>query len=167
MVAPIVEVTKLVGRLNVPCEDPAGIRREEGTCAVVELLLRVTRSPSVVAGPLRVMVPTEIAPPPTELGDNDNPVRAAVLIVRLLVTRVVPREAVTWATVVVLTGLVWPVNVALEVPAEIRTLEGPTQLLDAEANLTLRPPAGAIPDSLIVPDADKPPLTLLGAKDRV
>lgn len=61
--------TPLVVTLNVAAVAPAGTTTLAGTVAMALLLLvRVTVRPALGAGPFRVTVPTDAAPPWTVLG---------------------------------------------------------------------------------------------------
>ncbi len=69
--------TATVLTVNVPVEAPAANLTVVGTVAWDLLLLSLTVNPPFGAGPVRVAVPVEVAPPVTELGLSVTEVRLA------------------------------------------------------------------------------------------
>jgi hypothetical protein len=165
-VTDIDEATPLVVIWNVVLLAPAGIVTLTGACAAAVLLLcNVTTAPFAGAAPFRVTVPVELLPPTTELGllvIEDN-VAAVTVRVVVLVTAAYVAESVT--EVVVATGLVVIVNVALLEPAGTVTLTGACAadvLLLCSA--TLAPCGGAAPFKVTVPVELFPPITEVGVR---
>jgi hypothetical protein len=77
--------------------------------------------------------------------------------------RVTPAEAaVIVATVTTVTALVVTVNVAVVAPAATVTLPGTVVVGESSDSVTSAPPAGAPLDSVTVPCAVAPPVTLAG-----
>jgi hypothetical protein len=114
----------LVVTVKVAVVALAGIVTLAGTCAAAVLLLdNVTTASVAGAGPLSVTVPVDEVPPITEAGLTVTDVKVAAVTVRLAV-RVVPRTPEIVAVVVVATGLVATLNVAVVAPAGTEILAG-------------------------------------------
>jgi hypothetical protein len=80
IVADVLLATARVVTVKVPEVLPAGTVMEAGTVAAAVLLLcKETVAPPVGAGPVRVTVPVELAPPDTEVGFNAKPETPTVL----------------------------------------------------------------------------------------
>ena len=78
MVTAVVETTGLVVAVKVALDAPAATVTDAGTwAAAVFELVKVTTAPPAGAGPLRVTVPVEDAPPTTEAGLTLTPLNAA------------------------------------------------------------------------------------------
>lgn len=82
MVAVVDDATGEVVTLNVAVVAPAATFTLGGTTAFVLVDVRVTTDPPTGAGPLRVTVPVEGAPPDTEVGEREIAVRLDAVIVR-------------------------------------------------------------------------------------
>ena len=67
--------------------------------------------------------------------------------------------------VAVATGLVVTVNVAVVAPAGIETVAGTVAALSL-SKLTTAPPVGAGPESVRVPVAEEPPVSVDGVSDK-
>ena len=77
-------VTAVVPTVNVPVVAPARIVTVAGTVALLEPDLRLTESPPVGAGLLRVNVPIDDEPPVTVVGERLRPVTVTGLIVNVV-----------------------------------------------------------------------------------
>ena len=78
IVTSAVEDTGLVVAVKVALVAPAATVTDAGTwAAAVFELVRATIAPPAGAGPLRVTVPVEDAPPTTDVGDRPTAVRTA------------------------------------------------------------------------------------------
>ena len=89
MVAEVFAVTCVVTTVKLAELAPAGTRTLAGTFAMEGLLLvRLTATPPIGAGPLRVTVPVEELPPLTDVGDKASVERFGgfTVIVVVLVT---------------------------------------------------------------------------------
>jgi len=86
IVAEVLLATANVVTVKVPEVLPAGTVIDAGTVAAAVLVLcKETDAPPVGAGPVRVTVPVELAPPETEVGFNDRTETAAALTVSVAV----------------------------------------------------------------------------------
>jgi hypothetical protein len=149
---------------------PAGTVALAGTVAAAMLLLeRVTRTPPVGAGPLRVTVPVEEFPPITLEGLRETEDKTTAGVTVKVAVLVVPAgyapEIVT--CVELATALVETENVALLTPGGIVTLgtatwATPALLLE---RFTVAPPVGAGPLRVTVPVEELPPVTDTGFSD--
>ena len=102
----------------------AGTVTLAGTCAALVLLLeRVTTAPPAGAGPFKVTVPVEVAPPGTEAGLSVVELTIGRFTVKAAVC-VAPYVAERVSGVLELTGLVVTVNVAVVAFAATVTLAG-------------------------------------------
>jgi hypothetical protein len=140
-----------------------------GTCAAAVLLLdRLTTAPPACAGPVNRTVPVDEVPAITDVGLTVTPLPAALSVgaftvkVAVLVTPYVP-DMVT--DVLLATGVVATVNVAVVAPAATVTLAGTCAaavlLLD---RATTAPPVGAGALNVTVPVDELPPVTDVGFK---
>ena len=104
------------------------------------------------AGPLKVIVPVEVSPPPIDVGLNKKPLGAGGCTVSVVVCETPPLDAVMVTPVEVATadGLV-TVNVAVVLPAGTITFDGTPTMAGLALKVTLSPPAGAAPVSVTVP----------------
>ena len=90
IVTDVFDLTVEVLTVNVAVAEPAVTVTLAGTVATAVLLLdSVTLAPPAGAGPLRVTVPVEGLPPPTEIGFKVTELSVAVVTVKDAV-RVVP-----------------------------------------------------------------------------
>ena len=134
-----------------------------GTEATDGLLLdSVTTAPPAGAGPFSVTVPVDRLPPLTELGLSATEVRLAAVTVNVAVL-VVPLYVPEMVTEVLLaTGIVVTVNVAVVAFAATVTLAGTIAAGLLLVRATTAPPGGAAAFSVTVPVDELPPLTELG-----
>ena len=95
------------------------------------------------AGPLRLTVPVEDVPPVTEFGLTEIPVKVAAVIVSVAVWLVPLTDPVMIAEVLVATGTVLIVKVAVDAPAATITFAGTVAFVDPEERVTVVPPVGA------------------------
>jgi hypothetical protein len=160
--------------VNDAAVSPAGTVTLAGTVAADVLpLVSATTTPPVGAAALRATVPVLLVPSTTVSGFRLRPVSVGLDDAAGDTVRTAERDAppevaviVTWlvaVTDVVVTGKV----VLVEPPATV-TLAG----TDAAALLllvraTACPPAGAVVDSVTLPVAGSPPVTLVGLRVRV
>jgi hypothetical protein len=113
--------------------------------------LSVTEVP-LGAGPLRLIVPVELAPPPICCGEKAKPTGAGGCTVSVVVCWMPWLEAVMVTGVELLTGSVVIENCAVVLPAGTFTLDGTLTMFGlALLRVTLVPPAGAGPLSVTVP----------------
>jgi hypothetical protein len=147
---------------------PAGIVTECGIDAVaVALLVSVITDPLAPAGPLRVTVPLDAAPPVTVVGLRLNEARASGLTVSVAVLELVPIEAVIVAVVEDDTAVVAIVKFTDVSPAD-KNMPLDTNTLELlEERLTIVPPAGAGPLRVTVPVDDVPPTTEVGDTEKL
>lgn len=158
-------VTVTVVTVKVALVPPAATVTLAGTLATeVRLLERVTTVPPVGAGPESVTVPVDGAGPLTVLGFRVKALSVGAVTVNVAV-RAVPPVAVILTEVLVATGLVVTVKVAVVVLAATDTLAStcaaPVLLLDS---VTTAPPDGAGPFNVTVPVEDVPPIREVGLK---
>lgn len=73
IVAETEEAIAVVETVNVAVFEPAGTNTEAGTVADKLLDVSATAMPPVGAAEASVIVPVELIPPVTELGETDNP----------------------------------------------------------------------------------------------
>jgi hypothetical protein len=164
IVTDLEEVTVAVVIGNVAVVAPAATVTLAGTVATeVRLLDSVTTIPPAGAGPFSVTVPVDGFPPCTVLGLRVRVDNVGALTVRVA-RRVVPRYvAEILAEVLLATGVVVTVNVAVVAPAATVTDAGTcaTAVL-LLVSVTTAPPAGACPLSVTVPVEGLPPTTEVG-----
>jgi hypothetical protein len=129
------------------------------------LLVRLTIAPPAGAGPFSATVPVEEVPPLTEVGLRLSELRVAGPTVRFAVLVLAPQVAETVTEMLVDTGLVVTVNVAVIAFAATVTLVG---TVAADGLLLVRPITapfgGAGPLRVTVPVDEPPPSTELGFK---
>ena len=113
MVAIELAATGIVVMLNVAVVEPAATVTVVGTVALSVFELRETEIPLVGAGPAKVTMPTEIAPPITGVGATLRPVTVGGVTVRVTVADPPGSEAVKSAAVEAATGFDVTVNVAV------------------------------------------------------
>lgn len=123
---------------------------------------RPTESPPGPAGPLSVIVPLDVCPAATVVGDSERPVRTAGVIVRFPLAEFVPLEAVITAVFVAETPVVATVNDADVCPPGTTTDAGGDALPMLEDRLNVSPPAAAGPLIVTVPIEGVPPITEAG-----
>ena len=142
---------------------PAATVTIAGVVAAAESSERVTTVPPEGAAALRVTVPVEELPPVTVVGLRASALSAGALVMPRLANWVVLPSVAESCTVVLSTGNVVIVKVALVAPAGTVTVAGtlaePGRLLP---RLTATPPLGAALPSVTVPVALVPPATLVG-----
>jgi len=114
------------------------------------------------ACPLRLTVPVEELPPPTELGDTLRLVRAAAVIVSGADCVLAPWAPEITTDALLDTARVVTVNVAEVEPLGTVTVAGTFAFGLLEERLTVKPAALAGPVSVTVPVAGLPPITELG-----
>lgn len=85
IVADVMELTPAVRIGKLAAVAPPGTVRVSGTCAAMSVVDSVTEAPPAGAGPLRVTVPVEDAPPVRVFGLNETDEIVAGLIVRVAV----------------------------------------------------------------------------------
>jgi hypothetical protein len=158
-------VTDLVPTVNVADFEPLVTVTLLGTVAAVELDASVTLRPAEGAGPARVTVPVEVAPPTTVVEERLNVESAGGLTVRLADAFVPESEAVIAETVLAATGLVAMENVEDVLPLAMVTVEGTVAAAFEEARLTTAPLAPAFALMVTVPVAVDPPYTEAGDTD--
>jgi len=158
----IVEVpfTANVVTVKVAVVAPAATVTEAGTVAAAVLEeVRVTTSPPVPAALAKVTVPVDGVTPATVDGLSDSERTVAAVTVSVFETEVVPVVAETDTGVVVATGLVVAVNVAVEEPAGTVTDPGTETAALPDERPTVRPPEPAVPARVSVPVEGVPPAT--------
>jgi len=153
--------------LKVPLDAPPAMLKLAGTVATAGLLLiSVTVRPLGGAGPVRIRVSVALIPPVTELGLMVRERIAAGFTVKIAVTLLTPRVAVTVTLVTKATPTVVAVNVCEVLPAGTVTEPGTMTEGSELANETAIPPAGATSLMVTVPVEPIPPFTLAGLKLR-
>jgi len=115
----------------------------------------------VGAGPSSITVAVPVFDPVMDVGfDTTETTTGAVMVMSLL--RTTPRAlAVTITGVATAVGTVVAVKVASDIPSRIVTDAGTTTLEFDDDNVTVKPPAGAIPSSVTVPVTSFPPAVLV------
>src|SRR5579864_5437166 len=155
----------LIVKLALVC--PADTVTLDGTVATDVLLLEsVTAAPPEGAAAVRVTVPVELFPPLTLVGlsvsDESVTLPLAGVMVSEACFELLPSVAVITAVVVVVTELVFTVNVAEVEPAATVALLGTVAEGLLLLKLTTEPPEGAAEVSVTVPVELLPPTTLVG-----
>ena len=135
---------------------------EVGTLAELLLLERATVMPFGPAGPERVTVPSTELPPTTVVGSTVTEESCGGETVRTADLAALPFPAVTVAEVVVLTGVVVTVKVAVVMPFGINTKGGTDTAELLLSNPTATPDVGACPLNVIVIVDEVPPTTVGG-----
>jgi len=131
----------------------------------VLLLLSATTAPPVGAGPFRVTVPVKEVPPVTDVGLTLAELGAGAFTVNVAVCVVLLNVAEIVDDVLLATGLVVTVNVAVVALAATVTLAGTVAAaVLLLVSVTTAPPAGAEPFSVTVPVEEVPPVTDVGLK---
>jgi len=149
---------------NVALVAPAGIDKPDGTPTDGKVLIRVTETPSLGAGPLSVTVPTVLAPPATVEGLIVIPLRVMVLTLRVADTVPPGAVAVILAGVECVTTFVLIMKLPVVDPAPITTDLGTDATVLLLARVTFNPAEGAGPERVKVPRLFAPPPTVLGFK---
>jgi hypothetical protein len=164
IVTAVSALTAAVAAVKVAVVAPAATVTEAGTWATAVLLeLSVTTAPPVGAGPLSVTVPVEGLPPTTELRDRPTEERPAGVTVKVAVLLTLLKVAVIVAGVLVATGSVVAVKVAVVAPAATVTDAGTwAAAVLLEVSETAKPPVGAGLASVTVPVEGLPPMTEVG-----
>jgi len=132
---------------------PAATTTSEGTDATAGLLLdSATESPPTGAGPARVTVPAEAAPPATDVGESASAEIAMGCRVSVAVWLVLPNVALTFTGVAAATGTVLTVKLVELAPAATTTVDGTTaSVASLLASCTIAPEAPAGPFRVTVP----------------
>ena len=129
------------------------------------LLLSVTTAPAAGAGPFSVTVPVEEVPPVTDVGLTLTELATGAFTVNVAFCVVLLNVAEIVTDVLLATGLVLAVNVAVVAFAATVTLPGtvaaPVLLL---LSVTTAPPVGAGPLRVTVPVDELPPVTDAGLR---
>jgi hypothetical protein len=158
-------VTASVAALKVPLLALLAMLKLAGTVtADVLLLISVTVKPAGGAGPLRINVPTDEAPPVTEFGLKLKDMITGGFTVSMPVMLLAPSVAVTVTIFAVGTPTVVAVNVCEVLPPAIDTLAGTVTDGSELFRAMLIPPAGAAPLIATVPVELVPPVTVVGLK---
>jgi len=168
MVAVIFAVTAVVAVVNVADVLPEATVTDAGTVTplATSLLERVTTVPPAGAGPDRVTVPDELAPPVTDVGFRAALSSVGAVTVSAAVLVVEPRTALIVAETLAVTPVVEVVKVAVVLPEATVTDAGtvtPLAVLLLE-RLTAVPPVGAGLESVTVPVELVPPITEVGLR---
>lgn len=158
-------VTVDVLTVNVADEAPLGTTTDFGGLAADRLLDVATLTPPCGAGPVRVTVPMQGAPPPRVVGFSCSWLNVGALIVKLAFTDEPTIFAVTRATELADTGPVLNLKTTDLAPAGMATDDGPPQARTVEDRLTIVPPDGAADPIWTVPEQDDPPVNVEGLKE--
>lgn len=155
-------VTCLVVTLNVAVEAPAGTRTVAGTIASALFEESPIETPPGGAFPVRLTVPTAVAPPATVDGNTVRPISDAGLMVIVTVFITVPAVAEMIAVPIACTADVVTLNVAELAPLGTTTVAGTCAIAAFDDRLTVNPLAGAAPPKVTVPVELDPPPTIVG-----
>jgi hypothetical protein len=152
-----------------PCETlPAATATFAGTVTEGSALLRVTMTPPVGAGALRLIVPAELAPPVTDEGLKLREVsEREEFTVNVAIAVVVPVVATTITTRELFTD---PAAIEKDIsvaPAGTSTLVGTGTAVELLLNATGNPPAGAGAFSVTAPVDTWPTATIAGLNVRL
>ena len=164
IVTEVLLATGLVVMVKVAVVAPAATVTLAGAWAAAVLLLEtVTSAPPTGAGPLNVTVPVEDTPPSTDVGLRVTDVRVAAVTVRVVVRVTLLYSAEIVTEVLLATGLVVIVKVAVVAPAATVTLAGAWAAAELLLeSVTTAPPTGAALLNVTVPVEDTPPSTDAG-----
>lgn len=168
IVTEVVLDTVLVVTVKVALVFPAGTVTLAGTVATeVRLLDNETTAPPAGAGPDKVTVPVEGVLPFTVVGFSESALRTGALTVRVAECEV-PAVAMIASEVLLATGFVVTVNVAVVAFAATVTLPGTCATAGlALERMTTVPPDGAGPLSVTVPVDELPPVRDAGLRETV
>ncbi|MEO8587609.1 MAG: hypothetical protein ABI584_15695 [Acidobacteriota bacterium] len=155
--------TPTVTTENVAVATPPGTVMLAGTDAQPLSFVRLTTKPPAGAMLESVTVPVEGVPPVTVVGLSETPARTGGLMVRVAVFVMTPALAVSVAVVADPTAAVATVNAAVVAPAATDTIAGTIAEPLLLESVTASPPDGAGTETVTVPVADAPPVTLDGA----
>ena len=163
------DATAEVDTANDALVAPAATVTLAGTDAAALPLVSVTGAPPLGAGALSVTVPVAPAPPTRLVGETASADRAGAtgvggLTVSVALRETPPDEAVTTASVWLVTAVVAAVNVRLVEPAATVTLAGTVAAAELSERLTTVPPEGAAALSVTVPVEELPPATVDGER---
>ncbi len=154
--------TATVVAVNVADVAPLAIVTEAGTVNDGLLLESETTKPPVGAAESRVIVPVELTPPTTVVGDITRVFTLGAVTARVAVCVAPFPTPVIVAVVSAATATVVAVNVALDAPAGMVKLDGTVTADELLLRETTVPPAGAGPLIVAVPVDDAPPATVAG-----
>lgn len=163
IVAEAADATGEVITVNVPEVEPAEMATEVGTVALVLLEDKLTTVPPVGAGPLRVTVPVELRPPITAAGESATEEREGGLTESVAVRVTPASDAEIVAVAEVVTVTVEIVKEAEVCPLVTETDAGTVTPVVSEDRAIVTPLFGAATLSVMVPVAELPPATDVGA----
>lgn len=124
MVGDVKDATGFVLMVKAPVDEPAGTVTVAGTVAAAVLLLERLITTFTAARPVRVTVPTELVPPRTLVGFSESVESAGARTVNVAF-RLTPLAKAEMDEVVLLaTGVVVTVKVAVRLPAATVILDG-------------------------------------------
>jgi len=107
-------------------------------------------------------VPVDVAPPVTVLGFSDTDETVGAVMAKAALAEVAFTDAVMFAVAFAATGVVETVNVPVVAPPAIVAVPPTVADVLSEANVIVRPAAGAAELIVIVPVDDVPPTTVAG-----
>lgn len=154
--------TAFVATVKVAVVAPAATVTEAGKVALVLLEVSVTTWPPVGAGPVKVTVPVDDAPPTKDVGERATLLTAGDVMVSIAVEELEPIVAVIVDDVEAATAVDVIVNVAVVIPDTTVTDAGTEALVLLDFNVTTVPAAGAAAEIVTVPVLDTPPTTEVG-----
>lgn len=144
---------------------PAGIVTLDCTVVLGSLDDKLIPTPPTAAGLDSVTVPTDLAPPITDVGETEIEDKTGEEIARTALIETPPMDPVIVADELLCTAVVLTVNVADVEPAETVTELGTVTFDQLEANPTTEPPAGAGALIVTVPCEEDPPATVDGERE--